>query len=153
MRASDESENGLDDCSCRRDAHSLVGHLSSVQAFRVSDLSGYDRSLVPFKVWSEDQTFGESDGAKTMRVTLVYPTEDRARLRRKARAVCRRCAAEMRRLLPNDHRAVTLTVYGDDPIAPPKEGECQWSQPPAGALTIDDPTRETAIPNAKENWH
>ena len=129
------------------------GTYRAFKPFQVSDLSGYDRSLVPFKVWSEGQTFGESDGAKTMRVTLVYPTEDRARLRRKARAVCRRCAAEMRRLLPNDHRAVTLTVYGDDPIAPPKEGECQWSQPPAGALTIDDPTRETAIPNAKENWH
>jgi hypothetical protein len=131
------------------------GTYRTFKPFSLSDLSGYDWSMVPFTVEPGFPAFLGRNGVKTMKVTLVYPTDDRARLRNNARAVCLRCAAEMSRLLPNEHRAVKLTVYGppEGHLAPPKEGQCQGYQVPVGDLTIDDPTRETVIPDSKENWH
>jgi hypothetical protein len=128
------------------------GAYRTFKPFRLSDLSGYDWSMVRFTVKPGYPDFAEGGGVKTMTVILFYPTDDRASLRSKARAVCLRCAAEMRRLLPNDHRAVKLTLYR----ASEAQVEARHPKDPrgsAGDLTIDDPTREAGIPDPKEEWH
>jgi len=123
------------------------GVYRAFKPFELSDLSGYDSSLVQFTVTPGDPTFSESHGVKTMEAVLFYPTNDRASLRSTARAVCIRCAAEMRRLFPNDQRAVKLTVCAvSEAEAHPKTSE-------AGHLSIDDPNRASAIPDPKEEWH
>src|SRR5580704_2468985 len=73
------------------------GTYRTFKPFQVSDLGGYDWSMVRFTVRLDDPAFVENDGVKTMRATLFYPTDDRAGLHSKARAVCLRCAAEVRR--------------------------------------------------------
>lgn len=125
------------------------GTYRAFKPFHLSDLSGYDWSMVQFTVKPGYPDFAESDGVKTMTAILFYPTNDRASLRSKARAVCIQCAAEMRRLLPNDHRAVKLTVYRESEA----HVEARHARESAGSLTIDDPTRGSAIPDPKEEWN
>jgi hypothetical protein len=143
------------------------GTYRTFKPFDLSDLSGYDWSMVRFEVGPESPRFSGaieympesairsgSDGVKTMTVYLFYETLDRASLHSKARSVCLRCAAEMRRLLPNEHRTVKLAVYGvDSKPLPPEKGACLGRLSSVGDLTIDDPTRKVAIPVPKEEWH
>jgi hypothetical protein len=80
--------------------------------FDLADLNKRDAQGVEMTVLPSDPFLSQEGSVKTMSVMLCYRTTNRNSLRTEAQRVCLACLAEMRRQLPNEHRAVKVVIFG-----------------------------------------
>jgi hypothetical protein len=116
--------------------------------FDPADLNKRDAQGVRMTVLPSDPFLSQEGSVKTMSVMLCYPTTNRNSLRTEAQRVCLACLAEMRRQLPNEHRAVKVIIFG-------VSSEFllhNWRTDRVGLAAVDDPTDTWPMPSPTITW-
>jgi hypothetical protein len=116
--------------------------------FDLADLDKRDAQGVEMTVLPDDTFLSQEDSVKTMSVVLCYPTRNRNSLKTEAQRVCLACLAEMRRQLPNEHRAVKVVIFRESRERFLRDRKLDR----VGLLAVDDPTDTWPMPNPTITW-